>query len=120
TAGPDGNVWFTEVAGKVGYVTPVGGVTEFSLGSGIHSRYITAGADGALWFTASGSNNTNYVDRITTGGTLTQYTMPSGASLGDITTGSDGRVWLVSGTRSITAMATNGNYSIYTWPLGPN
>ena len=42
TPGPDGNVWFTEVLGIVGYVTPAGAVTEFSVGSGINSAYITA------------------------------------------------------------------------------
>ena len=32
TAGPDGNLWFTESAGRIGRITPSGVVTEFSAG----------------------------------------------------------------------------------------
>src|SRR5260370_40489576 len=32
TTGPDGNVWFTEIAGnKIGKITPAGVITEFPL-----------------------------------------------------------------------------------------
>ncbi|OAF05879.1 hypothetical protein AYJ54_02465 [Bradyrhizobium centrolobii] len=64
TTGPDGALWFTEAScvrqpgprcvlgNKVGRITTTGLVTEFPIpsdGSGPHS--ITAGPDGALWFT---------------------------------------------------------------------
>ena len=54
TAGPDGNVWFTEFKGDaVGRITPEGEVTEFQLGISTASepQDITAGPDGNLWFT---------------------------------------------------------------------
>ena len=64
TTGPDGALWFTEascirkpgprciIGNKIGRITTAGLVTEFTVptdGSGPHS--ITAGPDGALWFT---------------------------------------------------------------------
>ncbi len=53
TAGPDGNLWFTELNGnKIGRITPAGAISEFPIptpGSGPFG--ITAGPDGNLWFT---------------------------------------------------------------------
>ena len=64
TAGPDGNLWFTEYSGnRIGRITPSGTVTEFSSGitasSGLSG--ITAGPDGNLWFT---ENNGNRIGRL--------------------------------------------------------
>jgi len=58
TGGPDGNVWFTEVAGsRFGRVTPAGTVTDFSTGSGISANSrpweITLGPDGRLYITGA-------------------------------------------------------------------
>src|SRR5262249_38298954 len=54
TAGPDGNVWFTDpVANTVGRITPSGQVTEFTSPIG-GAGAITAGPDGNLWFTPGG------------------------------------------------------------------
>ena len=37
--GPDGNVWFTEVAGsRIGRVTPAGQVVDFSTGAGVSTE----------------------------------------------------------------------------------
>jgi streptogramin lyase len=53
TAGPDGNLWFTEGNGRIGRITPAGVVTEFSAGISPNSSpaAITAGPDGNVWFT---------------------------------------------------------------------
>ena len=53
-AGPDGNLWFTELADRIGRITPSGTVTEFS--AGISSarqpdRVSPSGPDGNLSFT---------------------------------------------------------------------
>jgi len=51
TAGPDGNLWFTEANGnRIGRITPAGVVTEFSAGitAGATPYGITAGPDGNL------------------------------------------------------------------------
>jgi virginiamycin B lyase len=67
TAGPDGNLWFTEYGGnRIGRITPLGVVTEFSAGisAGAGPSFITAGPDGNLWFAEYGGNR---IGRITTG-----------------------------------------------------
>ena len=58
TAGPDGNVWFTEPGDydhpgeKIGRIDPSGNVTEFTTPSaGSMPSGITAGPDGNIWFT---------------------------------------------------------------------
>jgi virginiamycin B lyase len=51
TAGPDGNLWFTEPdVGKVGRISPLGDVTEFSGGDAVSPDHIAAARDGKLWF----------------------------------------------------------------------
>src|SRR5436309_16032742 len=58
TAGPDGNLWFTEgsafVVNRIGRLTTSGTLTEFSSGISGASfvARITRGPDGNLWFTA--------------------------------------------------------------------
>ncbi len=92
-SGPDGNLWFTEVAGnKIGRITPAGVISEFPIptpGSG--PLGITTGPDGNLWFTESVVGN---VARITTAGVVTEFPVPfTFLGLGDIAAGSDGNLW---------------------------
>jgi virginiamycin B lyase len=58
TAGPDGNLWFTEDAGNnIGRITTTGEITEFPIPtpqSGPHG--IAVGPDGNLWFTEQTGN----------------------------------------------------------------
>src|SRR5471030_2105360 len=57
TAGPDGNLWYTAPdSGKIGRITPLGVVTEFS--AGVFPVGITAGPDGNVWFTDPRSTQT--------------------------------------------------------------
>jgi streptogramin lyase len=64
TAGPDGNIWFTNYGNNtIGRITPSGVVTDFS-GPGISGpEGITVGPDKALWFTNHSSAS---IGRITT------------------------------------------------------
>jgi hypothetical protein len=89
TAGPDGNIWFTEAhANKIGRITPAGIITEFTVPTANSGpRGITAGPDGNIWFTESFSNTIgqiviappqaqivaiiNFFDSSVSGGTLT-------------------------------------------------
>ena len=79
TAGPDGNVWFTEQTqadsgGAIGRITPEGSITEFPLPMGYASG-ITAGADGNLWFATTGSTN-GEIGRMTLKGVIREFPLP--------------------------------------------
>lgn len=93
TAGPDGNLWFTETGGnKIGKMTPGGAFTEYPVpksNSGLQS--ITAGPDGNLWFI---EGNANQIGRITTGGAITEFPLltPNSAP-NSIIAGPDGNLW---------------------------
>ena len=56
-------------------------------------EWITAGPDGALWFT---NENNNSIGRITTGGVVTNYTDPSFNFPDGITAGPDGALWFTN------------------------
>ena len=98
TAGPDGNVWFTELSSlRIGRVTtgvnPT--ITEFpGLASPAQPFLITTGPDNNLWFS---ENTGNRVGRITTGVSPVITEFSSGITPGSvpqgIATGSDSTVW---------------------------
>jgi len=78
---------------------------------------ITAGPDGALWFTDSGNNS---IGRITTAGVVSDYTDPSILNPGGITAGPDGALWFTNyGNNSIGRITTAGVISSYTDPSIP-
>ncbi len=58
TAGPDGNLWFTEWGvDKIGKITTGGTITGYPVPTAnAQPEGITAGPDGNLWFTESASN----------------------------------------------------------------
>jgi streptogramin lyase len=58
TAGPDGNLWFTEFDGnKTGRVSTTGVFTEYPIPTASsYPQGITAGPDGNLWFTEYADN----------------------------------------------------------------
>ena len=95
TAGPDGNLWFTEQGGdRIGRITTAGVVTLFSVGitPGASPFDITAGPDGNLWFTEQVGDR---IGRITTAGVVTEFSagITAGAQPRGITTGPDGNLW---------------------------
>ncbi len=72
TAGPDGNLWFTEegtiqngkfIGGnQIGRITPSGIITEFALPTANSGPTgITAGPDGNLWFTEFNGNKIGWI-----------------------------------------------------------
>src|SRR5262245_32963137 len=63
-AGPDGNVWFTEISGnRIGRITPKGVITEFTIPTAdSRPTGITRGPDDNLWFTEDSGNQ---IGRIT-------------------------------------------------------
>ncbi len=71
TAGPDGNLWFTDSASAIGRITTKGHVTGFPIPTANSGLFgITAGSDGNLWFTEETSNK---IGRITTAGLVTEF-----------------------------------------------
>jgi len=81
TAGPDGNLWFTDsgTIGAIGRITPSDTVTEFPTGITTGSpEGIAAGPDGNLWF-AQGPNWVGRIDLvpITTTTAVTSSADPS-------------------------------------------
>jgi virginiamycin B lyase len=118
-AGPDGAVWFTQQWGnRIGRITVDGRLTEYPLPAAPTVRKpgdpagtlatsipvgITAGPDGAVWFT---QGSTNRIGRITPAGQITEYPVPTAVSVpsggyGPLTTsnpvalvtGADGALW---------------------------
>jgi streptogramin lyase len=110
TAGPDGNLWFTEsAANKIGRITPAGVVTEFTdgLSAGANPWGITSGPDGNLWFT---ERSTSKIGRITPQGVITEFaTFTPNAAPWGITAGSDGNLWFTeNGINSVGRITTAG------------
>ena len=82
---------------------------------------ITAGPDGALWFTETlpspgGTIPTGKIGRVTTAGTITEYSIPDMKYFGavSITTGPDGALWFTE-LQGVGRITTSG--SIAQWPL---
>jgi virginiamycin B lyase len=97
TKGSDGNLWFTEPGvGKIGVMTPSGGVIEQALPSGQQANQgITAAPDGNVWFT-----ETNKVVRVTPGGAMTSFNVSPTSQLTGITAGADGNIWFMDTNNS--------------------
>ncbi len=93
TAGPDGNMWFTDTkANAIGRITPKGVITEFDIGAGKLPYGITAGADGNLWFS---EQTNNHIGAINTQGHLVhEYSTPgTDPRPTGITTAPNGDIW---------------------------
>jgi streptogramin lyase len=88
TAGPDGNMWFTDFGEgnteppAIGRVTPAGAITEFPMASGSDPQEIVSGPQSRLWFADHAGAGT--VDSVTTAGSISEDTDP-GKFVGDPT-----------------------------------
>jgi virginiamycin B lyase len=108
-AGPDGNLWTTNVAASSISRVPVGGglATTFATPTAAGSPTgIVAGPDGAMWFTYGTSPK---IGRITMAGAITEYPLPSGTGAFDLAVGPDGNLWYTgAGNQKIGRMTTSG------------
>jgi streptogramin lyase len=94
TAGPDGNLWFTDPQQNlIGQITTDGSVTEFPVPSPFaFPTGITAGPDGNLWFAESAIDGG--IGRITPDGQITEFPLLAPFRAADgITAGPDGNLW---------------------------
>ena len=77
---------------------------------------ITAGPEGALWFTIT-KPNADAIGRITTSGAISEYPLPTvNAFPGAITMGSDGNLWFTEGAANAIARMTPGG-AVTEFPL---
>jgi streptogramin lyase len=97
TAGPDGNLWFTETDGltsaSIDKFTTNGAITRYNIVQPPYDdpKSITAGPDGNIWFTET---DLSKIAKITTSGVLTEYPLPTtGSAPWIITAGPDGNMW---------------------------
>ena len=97
TAGPDGNIWFTEGGtgaggSKIGRITPQAAITEFpTLTPASGPMGIVLGPDGNLWFTEAYANK---IGRIAPNGPMAEYPLPTAAAdVRYIAKGPDGNLW---------------------------
>jgi hypothetical protein len=81
TAGPDGNMWFTEQdTDKIGRITLDGNISEFDVPTiNGYPFAITSGPDGNLWFTEGKPDNKsgNRIGRITPAGEVREFPVPT-------------------------------------------
>ncbi len=104
TAGPDGNLWFTE-SGAIGKIDPATGViTQFPIapvtfGTLLEDGVITTGPDGNLWFGYVNGDELGMINPTTDA--ITQYPVPLAQPLliaiggpAGITAGPDGDIWI--------------------------
>jgi streptogramin lyase len=90
-----------------------GTITPFTTGITGDPTYITAGPDGALWFTERGHDR---IGRITVGGTVTEYSagLSAGAEPYRITVGSDGALWFTEiALNQVGRISTSGTITEY-------
>lgn len=108
TRGPDGNVWFTELA-HVAKITPGGVITEFPYNDGNTANYYgsaTVGADGDVWVT---EYNAQVIDDIEpTTGAMTSYVLPC-TPYGVVSAG-DGNLY-VNCSQQLVRVTTSGSTS---------
>jgi sugar lactone lactonase YvrE len=124
TAGPDGNIWFSEGGNKIGYIDLAGGtyaITEFHVPTPSSMPFgIAAGPDGNIWFAERASNKIGRIDLA--GGTFafTEFDIPSDNTQPvGIAAGPDGNVWFTeSGYGQIGMIdVAGGTYAITEYPI---
>ena len=100
TAGPDGNLWFTESDGqpdRPDHARRASSPSFQPAPAGSGPAGITAGPDGNLWFTEMHGNR---IGRITPAGVVTEFSRspPPGSDPPGITAGPDGNLWFTETT----------------------
>jgi len=106
TAGPDGNLWFTENSSNaVGRVTPAGLSKEFPLTTPASGpKGIATGSDGNLWATEFSASK---IARVTSAGTVAEFPTKTAASQPDgIAAGPDSALWFAESAASMIGRVT--------------
>jgi hypothetical protein len=113
TAGPDGNIWFTqgESTPQIGRITVTGQITYFPL-TGLHGAGdIVWGEDGNIWFAAVQDQLVGRISPHTTAMTffspVTNDRPSIFARLSNISSSPDGNIWF-TGTQDVTGSLKGG------------
>ncbi len=111
TAGPDGNMWFTDPGSppsfadaQIGSITPAGVVSKHTPGLSGSAWGIAKGSDGDVWFTEPGAKMVGHVDPSEPVTSKTECEVPGMPSEGfksQIAAGYDGNVWVTLGPNGI-------------------
>jgi virginiamycin B lyase len=118
----DGNMWFTELAGRIGKITPSGLISEYPIPGGGVAFDIAQSPNGAMWITFHTAGQ-DFVGQVTTAGVFTLYPVvtPSSASTVDpfsIAAGSDGNMWItLAAANKVASVTPGGIITYYTIPL---
>ena len=113
-AARDGSLWFTDGGEAVGRVAPDGSVRYFAVPLAMRgTQGMTAGPDGAMWFT-------NYlggsIGRIDADGTVTTFADPRIRYPAAITAGPDGALWFTDDSGAVGRITTAGAISVFGTP----
>ncbi len=92
-------------SGVAGAAAPSVSIRTFDGTAVSRPQGITAGPDGAIWFTNEEGRS---IGRITVRGVLSRYTDPSILTPSGITSGPDGALWFLNGTGSIGQITVGG------------
>ena len=114
TAGPDGNLWFTESqANQIGTINPTThALSEFPiLTDGSGPLGITAGPDGNLWFAEYTANQIGMINPTTH--TVTEFAIPTSNSNPEgVAAGPDGNIWFTESTGNNIGMINPTTHAI--------
>jgi len=95
-------------------------ITEFPLPAGTTPGVITAGPDGALWFTVGSPPGpaADKIGRITTAGSFSEFVPPTPSFLSGITAGPDGALWFTEDSfpGNIGRLTTGGSFTEFSVP----
>jgi virginiamycin B lyase len=121
TSGADGNAWFIEQYGKIGFISPGGKITEFvrpNMGI-LAFGGIVSGPDGAIWFTQGGGNGAgSLIGRMSLKGDITAFPLADkSANPVGITAVPDGSLWFAElQSNKIGRITQQGSITEYSLP----
>ncbi len=117
---PAGNIWFSELLGRIGMINPTThAIREFNIPNPhlISLNGITLGPDGNIWFAGFGVNYGEVGMINTANYNITQLTVPSGGAVYNIATGPNGNLWFTEPYGGRIGMVNINNDAITEFPV---
>jgi virginiamycin B lyase len=118
TVGPDGQIWFAEMAAnKIGRITLTGEFSEFDIPTADAQAYsVVTGPDQNLWFTESAAGKIGRLDVKT--GKIIEFPLDDPKSRPrDMTVGPDGHLWFsLNGSDRIGRISMSGEIKEFALP----